>query len=128
MYSYNSYHKILTGLLVAAWAIYHFSARNDDSLKYENGQEKRIGTQKNNLNHGIWTWFYENGQTQLTGKFDEGNRIGIWKSYDTSGNLLIESTYANNQLNGLFTKYTSEGEVISQYIYRADTIQKRLVE
>ena len=128
MYSYNSYHKIVIGLLLVVWAMYQFSGRTDEIPTYNNGQEKRTGEVVNSLNQGVWTWYYGNGKVQLTGAFDEGNRIGIWKSYDTLGNLLVESTYQNNILNGLFTEYSTSGEIITQYIYRADTIKERLVE
>ncbi|MDG1427846.1 MAG: hypothetical protein P8H56_00880 [Crocinitomicaceae bacterium] len=48
MYSYNSYHKIITIGLVFLWAIFQFGGSVEDDLVYENGQAKRTGEQLNN--------------------------------------------------------------------------------
>lgn len=128
MYSYNSSHKIVIAFLIIAWAIFQFGSRNEESLKYKNGQAKRIGSQKNSLNDGPWTWYFSNGEIQLKGNFIEGARTGPWTRYDSLGNLISESFYTNNKLEGLFTEYNTSGEVVSQHIYHYDTLIKKLID
>jgi antitoxin component YwqK of YwqJK toxin-antitoxin module len=126
MYSYNSYHKIIGIFLVFGWAIFQFTSRDEDSFEYDNGQAKRTGIQKNNLNHGTWTWYFPNGSTQLTGEFVQGEREGLWKRYDSIGNLVTESMYKDNQLNGLFTVYSVDGAVYEQLEYSKGILKKKL--
>ena len=128
MYSYNSSHKIVVAFLIIAWAIFQFGSRNEESLRYENGQAKRIGNQKNSLNHGTWIWYFSNGEVQLKGDFIEGERNGEWKRYDSLGNLVSESFYTNNKLEGLFTEYDAHGEIVFQHIYHHDTLIKKLID
>lgn len=115
-------------MLVIGWAVFQFSGRNNKGLIYDNGQEKRIGGQVNNLNQGTWIWYHRNGEIQLSGRFDKGERTGIWKSYDTLGNLIQESTYDRNKLHGLFTRYSSNGQIREQFLYQNDTITQTLLE
>lgn len=112
--------KFIVILCIIGWAIFNFQGRNEENLKYDDGDPIRTGDTKNNLNHGVWTWYHENGKVQITGRFDEGKREGVWKSYDTAGNLLLESTYRNNLLDGLFIQYAPDGTVVRKEIYKAD--------
>lgn len=129
MYSYNSYHKIITIALVVAWAIYQFSgSQGEENLRYPNGQLKVSGGQVNERNQGTWTWYYPNGSIQLQGNFENGYRTGEWKRYDDAGQLTMHCTYVQNRLEGLYTEYDPAGNILRQTEYRADTVVKRLEE
>lgn len=124
MFAYNSIHKFLIVLLVVFWAVFHFHGRNEKNLRYESGKPIRTGDTRNNLNHGVWTWYHENGTVQLTGSFVEGKREGVWKSYDSLGNLLLQSTYKHNLLNGPLIRYAPDGNILSKEFYSGDRLVK----
>jgi len=126
MYSYNSSHKIFVVLIVVAWAMYHFTAKSDDPLYYENGQVIRTGSQVNSLNEGMWIWYYSNGAVQIRGNYEEGKRIGLWEEFDSLGHLLTTSQYVDNHLNGYLTHYNIDGEVSEQFIYSDDVVIKKV--
>ena len=122
MYSYNSFHKIIVVGLVIAWAMYQFNSRNNDDLKYSNGEPIRTGETLNSKNQGTWTWYHQNGKVQITGAFNVGKREGVWKSFDTLGNIMIESNYRNNLLDGVFIQYGTNGEIIRKDLYKEDKL------
>lgn len=124
MYSYNSYHKVLTVGIVFLWAIFQFGGSIEDDLVYDNDQIKRSGVLLNNLKQGTWTWYYSNGKTELTGKYEKGKRVGIWKNFNSNGVLTLERTYSANKLNGRYTKYNEDGSISHQEIYKDDIKQK----
>lgn len=129
MYSYNSYHKIITVAIIVAWAIFQFSGSSgSEHLYYPNGQIKVSGTQVNERNHGTWIWYFPDGSVQLKGDFADGDRIGIWKRYSETGHLIMVANYYQNRLDGLYTEYDTSGLIIRQIIYQSDTILKRLTE
>lgn len=125
MYSYNSIHKVFVVIIIVAWAVFHFQSRNEENLKYEDGDPIRTGGTENNLNHGQWTWYHQNGKVQISGRYNQGKREGVWKIYDSTGLLILESTYAENKLNGILKQYNAKGEVIREESYRNDTLIKQ---
>lgn len=126
MYNYNSWHKILIVLVVVLWAIFHFQERNEEQLRYDDGQPIRTGTTKNNLNEGIWKWYHENGELGIEGNFDKGKRTGEWRFYDTNGRMYLKSHYKNNLLNGEFVEYDTTGMILRREIYRNDRLAEKL--
>ncbi|MBK7286407.1 MAG: hypothetical protein IPI95_04480 [Flavobacteriales bacterium] len=38
MFNYNSNHKFITGIIIVLWAAFHFTARDKDPTRYENGR------------------------------------------------------------------------------------------
>ena len=124
MYRYNSYHKIITVLVVMAWAVFHFSRRTGNGLYYDNGQIKQTGETKNALNEGTWTWYFENGKVQMQGQFHEGQREGVWYEFDEEGHISSESHYRKNRLNGDYFRYDTTGRVILHQVFKNDTLVK----
>lgn len=126
MYSYNSYHKVITGVIIVGWAIFHFSQRStEDSPVYDNGQVICSGEKINSLNEGVWTWYFEDGSIQMKGNFSRGKRTGTWKTYSKDGNLISESNYENNKLNGPSFKYDEHGHTVSEVMYKNDVLVSR---
>ena len=121
-----SSHKIIVIILVVFWAIYNFTATNEESLYYDNGQIKRSGQLENSLNEGLWNWYYENGQIQLSGNFIQGEREGIWSSYSEDGVLLTTSEYVNNKITGKHIEYDINGSIKEEHIYNEDVLLKRI--
>lgn len=119
-FRYNSYHKLLTGIAIIVWAVWHFSGENESGKYYENGQIKRTGMFSNGKNNGKWTWHYENGNKKIEGHFVNGKRNGLWTTWDLQGNKLTEGNYENDQLNGEFIRWNSKGEIIEHATYFND--------
>ncbi|NOG58578.1 MAG: hypothetical protein HND54_12635 [Bacteroidetes bacterium] len=120
LFSYNSNHKIITVIILIAWAIFQFSSSTSSSEKYDNGQVKRIGSVKNGKNQGKWVWYYENGNKKMEGNFLNGKRHGVWTTWYANGKKLTVGNYENDRLNGLFTKYDEHEIVIEQINYKND--------
>ena len=128
-FRYNSYHKLLTGIAIIIWTLFHFTGENKSSNTFESGQIKRTGGFSNGLNHGKWVWYYENGVKEMEGSFINGKRNGIWKIWDRNGSKISEGNYENDKLNGTFTRWGSNGEIISKSVYKNDEeIQKLTVD
>jgi len=125
LYSYNSYHKVITIGIVIAWAIFHFSGKSDDSLYYDNGQIKCSGKIVNALNQGQWIWYFEDGTIQYKGEFDKGERKGLWTRYNSKGHLISKSTYLNNKLNGIYLLYDENENISEKHIYKDDKLIER---
>lgn len=124
MYNYNSYHKIILLVIVFGWAVFHFLSKEDQVLKYENGQTIRTGQILNNHNEGNWIWYHKNGFKQLSGSFKNGKREGEWIVYDSLGNIILKSQYANNLLNGPQVGYDKNGKIVELNYYKDDKIVK----
>ena len=120
MFHYNSSHKIITGIIIILWAAFHFTARDSDAARYDNGQIKYSGSVVNDLNHGRWTWYYENGKRRMEGQFDRGKRQGIWTTWGSDGTKLTEGMYVNDRLNGEYTQWNAEGKEVSRIHYVND--------
>ena len=120
-FKYNSYHKAITGVIIIAWAIFHFVGDAGDD-RYENGQVKKYGATKNHKSHGTWTWFYKNGKKEMQGDYIEGKREGIWRTWSDTGEKLTESTYKNDKLNGVYYKWDITGKLISKTYYQEDKL------
>ena len=85
-----SSHKIIVIILVVFWAIYNFTATNEESLYYDNGQIKRSGQLENSLNEGLWNWYYENGQIQHEGDYIDGKKDAKWTWWDENGQMVAD--------------------------------------
>lgn len=121
-FKYNSYHKIITVLIIIVWAIIHFNENFNDQKYYDNGQIKRKGITRNARNEGKWIWYYENGQKEMEGSFVNGKREGKWVNWDEVGNLLNENTYKNDKLNGESLIWNHEGTLISRQEWKDDKL------
>src|SRR5690606_35992687 len=93
MFSYNSSHKVIIGIIIVLWAAFHFTARDEDPGRYPNGQAKYSGSLVDNQNHGRWTWYYENGKRRMEGQFDRGKRQGLWTTWASDGTKRSEGLY-----------------------------------
>jgi len=122
MYSYNSYHKIITVAIFIGWAIFHFTQRENDGLYYKNGQIKIEGSRVNAINEGKWVWYYENGVVQMSGNFKNGKREGTWNRFDKNGRLVAQSNYRNNVLDGVFLTFNKNGDTLSVQYYEQDKL------
>jgi len=128
-FRYNSYHKLITGIVIIIWTLFHFTGENKTSNTFDNGQIKWTGGFSNGLNHGKWVWYYENGVKKMEGSFINGKRRGIWEIRDINGNKISEGQYENDKLNGSFIKWNSHGEIISRSVYKNDIkIQKLIID
>jgi len=128
-FRYNSYHKLLTGIAIIVWSVFHFTGNNESDNTFNNGQIKRTGGFDKGMNNGKWVWYYENGVKKMEGSFNNGKRTEIWSIWDINGNKISEGHYKNDQLNGPFTRWKANGEIISKSIYKNDIeIQKLVVE
>ncbi len=120
MFNYNSNHKIITGIIIVLWAAFHFTARDKDPTRYENGQVRYSGNVVNDLNNGRWTWYYENGKRRMEGQFDRGKRQGIWTTWASDGTMLTEGMYVNDRLNGDYSQWDAQGKLTSHIRYVDD--------
>jgi len=124
-FRYNSYHKVITGLAIIVWAVYHFASGNESSEHYDNGQVKVYGDFENGKNHGKWIWYYENGQKKMEGTFQNGKREGLWMTWDRNGNQLTEGAYEADRLNGTYIRWNVEGDVVEHLVYKNDVEVER---
>lgn len=120
MFSYNSSHKVIIGIIIVLWAAFHFTARDEDPGRYPNGQAKYSGSLVDNQNHGRWTWYYENGKRRMEGQFDRGKRQGLWTTWASDGTKRSEGLYVNDRLNGEYTMWNEQGKEISRTRYVND--------
>ena len=118
VFSYNSYHKLITVFILIIWSIIHFSNKEKFN-NYDNGQVRKIGHFVNGKNDGLWTWYYENGQKKMEGHFENGKRTGLWITYDFLGRKVIQSQYKNDQLNGEFIRWDSQGNILKNSYYKS---------
>ena len=121
LFSYNSKHKVIMGLLVVFWAAYLFSGKRKNDTFDKEGHLLQSGAFKNSKNHGKWVWFYPNGSKKLEGFFDMGSREGLWLTYDTNGDTINMGYYLNDKLNGPFIKY-SYGIPVDTVLYKNDVV------
>lgn len=120
MFSYDSRHKIIVGILIMIWAAWHFLSRDPVQEHYANGQLKRAGGQVDNLNHGLWTWYHENGRKQMEGRFEHGKRVGAWVTYEANGDTLTKAHYVADRLNGIYIEYGPGNAPQRRLTYRDD--------
>ena len=125
LFSYNSKHKVVVGVLIILWAAYSFSGRREANVYSENGQVLQTGDFKNGKNHGKWIWFYPNGKKKMEGRFDLGSREGLWLTYNNQGKVLTKSNYKNDKLEGLVSVFNENGDIESKTVYINDEIVKR---
>jgi len=125
-FKYNSYHKLLTGIAIILWAIFHFTGENESSKKYENGQLKKTGGFSSGKNQGNWTWYYENGEKKMEGAFLAGKRNGIWITWDQNGHKITQGNYENDKLNGEFIRWDAKGNMEEHSIYLNDKVIQKL--
>lgn len=121
-FKYNSYHKIITALIVIIWAIFNYSENFDDRKYYDNGQIKRTGVTRNARNEGKWIWYFENGQKEMAGSFKNGKREGKWITWNLDGNLINEYTYKNDKLNGESIQWNNDGTLVSKQVWKDDKL------
>jgi antitoxin component YwqK of YwqJK toxin-antitoxin module len=122
MFSYDSRHKIIVGILIMIWAAWHFLARDPAQERYTNGQLKRSGGQVDNLNHGLWTWYHENGRKQMEGRFEQGKRVGAWLTFEANGDTLTKAQYEADRLNGSYIEYGPGNMRLRKLTYRNDRL------
>ncbi len=122
MFSYDSRHKIILGLLIMIWAAWHFLIREPAQERYGNGQVKRTGGQVDDLNHGLWTWYHENGRKQMEGRFERGKRVGLWITFAGNGDTLSKAIYERDRLNGPTTEYGPGNRPLRTIQYREDRV------
>lgn len=120
MFNYNSYHKIITAVILIVWSIAHFS-KKENNRSYTNGQPKKSGQLVNGKNQGLWVWYYEGGQKKMEGYFDKGQRNGKWTTFNKKGDTLSQSEYHNDQLNGTVT-YWQNNRIINRKAYKNDIL------
>ena len=125
-FRYNSYHKIIIGIVIIGWAVFHFSGDSLSGGRYSNGQIKRSGGFENGRNHGKWIWYYENGQRKMEGTFKYGKRNGIWITWDKNGNRLTQGNYEDDRLNGAFIRWDTKGNKVEHLIYKNDVLIEKL--
>jgi antitoxin component YwqK of YwqJK toxin-antitoxin module len=123
LFSYHSRHKIITGAFIVAWAVWHFWQREEPVDRYPNGQVICSGGRKENLNHGLWTWYYENGRKKMEGQFEIGQREGRWVTLGPTGDTLHVAHYSNDRLNGMSTSYGTDGRPFTSTLYTDDAAQ-----
>ncbi len=70
---------------------------------------------KNNIPHGVFTFFYSNGNKMLEIDFKDGLVEGKANEYRIDGFLIRSSSYTNSKLNGLRTIYTTPHNYINIY-------------
>lgn len=122
LFSYNSKHKIIVGVLIILWAAYHFTGKRSTSSYYDNGTPMYEGKLKNGKNHGHWVWFYKNGNKKMEGNFENGAREGVWHTYYSNGNINTECYYINDQLNGNYIIRNKNNETVKTLIYKRDEL------
>ncbi|MCB0773256.1 MAG: hypothetical protein KJZ58_08990 [Flavobacteriales bacterium] len=120
MFQYNSRHKVITGIALLVWAVWHFLVRPPAAERYPNGQVKSSGGQVDNLNQGLWTWYHENGRKRMEGRFDRGKREGLWLLFSPNGDTLHKAWYSADCLNGPSTDYGPGNVVLRTVIYKND--------
>lgn len=122
LFSYNSKHKIIFGVILIALAAYQFTGKRETTRHFENGKLMQMGSFKDGKNHGKWVWFYPNGKKKMEGFFNNGSREGQWITYSTVGKIETESNYVNDKLNGKFIKRNNAGFIISELSYINDVL------
>ena len=81
VFRYDSYHKVIAGILVILVSATGFYLRDREKPKFDNGQAKQIGNQVDGRNHGLWIWYFPNGKKKMQGTFVHGKREGIWITF-----------------------------------------------
>ena len=120
VFNYNSYHKIITALILVGWSIFQFSSK-EEQQNYSNGQTKKSGRFVSGKSHGAWIWYYENGQQKMKGYFDKGKRTGLWFTFAKNGDTLTHAQYSNDQLNGEFIRWEDQ-HIIERKSYKNDVL------
>lgn len=121
IFSYNSKHKLIIGILIIGYAVYHFNGKRTTTKYYESGKTLQSGNFKNGKNHGLWLWYYPSGKRKMEGNFNLGKREGKWFTYNTNGSKASESNYVSDKLNGDFLTFDGEGKLIQTISYIDDT-------
>lgn len=125
LFSYNSKHKIILGIILIALAAYQFTGKRESTRYFENGKPMQTGSFKDGKNHGKWVWFYPNGKKKMEGFFNNGSREGAWITYSTEGKIETESIYMNDKLNGKFIKRNKNGAIITELTYSDDELVQK---
>ncbi|MCT4624073.1 MAG: hypothetical protein N4A46_10660 [Schleiferiaceae bacterium] len=88
-----------TIILIFALAIGATSfAQQPQTKYYENGQVKMELTKVGD--RVLQTMFYQSGEIKQVGTFHNGKPCGIWKTYDKTGDILSEGYYENGVKTG----------------------------
>ncbi len=79
---------------------------------------KAIGTYKNDLMEGYWTWYYWNGSMQSQGDYYQNTPIGKWTNYYKSGKIKNIVNYdSTGKIQGLKINYNYESNEIIEVNY-----------
>ena len=120
IFSYNSKHKLIIGLLIIGYAAYHFNGKRTTANYDDSGKILQSGDFNNGKNHGLWIWFYPNGKRKMEGNFNMGKREGAWLTFNVNGRIISESFYINDQLNGVFSIWDYNGNLVKKTNYLND--------
>jgi antitoxin component YwqK of YwqJK toxin-antitoxin module len=77
------------------------------SYYYPNGKLESVGNFENNLTEGKWTWYFESGKIREIGYFKSGKKDGNWIMFDEKGNIKRKI-------------YFNEGQIISDQEFNKD--------
>ncbi len=125
LFSYNSKHKVVVGLLVIGASAAGFYMRDREKPKFDNGQAKQVGSQVDGRNHGMWIWYFPNGKKKMQGAFEHGEREGIWITFSAYGDTISKATYKKDRLNGKYIIFEN-GTLTKTLIYSDDKLITQL--
>ncbi len=89
---------------------------------FKNGKPEMIGTIKENLNEGKWTYYYQSGQIESEGIFKNDLPEGIWKWYHENGKLKEEGNYNKGDREGRWFMYGVDGKIKEEKVMKQNQI------
>jgi len=84
---------------------------------YEDGNKMYEGKYKNNLKHGVWTYWYEDSKVWSEGKYENGIETGKKRVFHPNGALFYTGAYKNGEPHGKWIFYNKHGIIVKDTIY-----------
>ncbi len=74
------------------------------------GSRSMIGTYKNEMRDGEWTYWYENGQIRLNGNYKNGQKDSLWTYWYDNGIISTKYFYDYQTIDGKIIEWHIDKE------------------